>query len=680
MAYTLKLSNGTILLSLPDQQSDSVSTSLTLIGKNVNAYGTDLNDNFVRLMENFAGPTYPNSPLNGQLWFDDRNKQIKVYIKVNKDSGYFKTVGSPFIDTTKPTTLAAGDFWYDTTTQQMKFQADSTSTIVIGPQYDSSVGKSGWINEKWATSTGTTATVLSLYSNNKLVGVESDLEFTVSGTDPNSAYFFSIGKGYNAIYTATSKTFFYGTATSAQSLTDQYGNTVTVDQILTDNTNTILTHSVSIVNNTGTLSLGTNNDIQFSVTTSTNTAKMTIGGQNENFEIKVNPTNATAAAKLPAIHIDGTNNIVAMFTTTPITSVQISEDISIAPVPVDVDINGNVLIQGDLIVFGTQTNLKTQDLEVVDKNITLAWTTNPQGDDNFSDGGGIILRGTRDKSLLWQKATNSWSFTDNVNLIFSTSTYKINGIDLLSIDTLQSSVKYAPGLTSVGNLTSATIANLRIYQTSSNETVIGSTIPGGGNITIGDAGTAQVTFANKKLWNVGYPSANLTTTSSYRAQAATVGWVQDNIDIVRNPKFALTIDVTGKGDTPLDPNLDNWVIQTLTYLYDPNDPDQPYRAPVDARARVLATKFTTPLLYNVPSNYMDPGVPVAVDKEGVFDAVQVIGYSPYLRVTTNIPAATLGIHRCIKQYIVVGTYPSATWVAYVPGGASNNLVWSDGTW
>jgi hypothetical protein len=678
MAYTLKLSNGTILLSLPDQQSDSISTSLTLIGKNVNAYGTDLNDNFVRLMENFAGSSYPNAPLNGQLWFDDTSKQIKVYIKVNQNSGYFKAVGSPFILDTQPTTLATGDFWYDTTTQQMKFKSDSTSTIVIGPQYDSSVGKSGWINEKWATSTGTIATVLSLYSNNKLVGVESDLEFTVASSDPNYSYFVSIGKGYNAVYTATNITFFYGTSTSALSLTDKYGDIVTVDQILTDNTNTILVHPLSIVNNTGTLSLGTNNDIQFSVTTSTNTAKMTIGGQNENFEIKVNPTNATAAAKSSAIHIDGTNNILAIFTTTPITSVQISQDITVAPVSVDVDINGNVLIQGDLVVFGTQTNLKTQDLEVVDKNITLGWTTNSQGDDNFADGGGINLRGTRDKTISWYKSTNSWSFTDNINLIFSTATFKINSIDVLSQSSIF--VTTAPNLNTVGALTTTTIANLQIYQTASNETIIGSVIPGGGNITIGDAGTTQVTFANKKLWNVGYPSANLTTTSSYRAQAATVGWVQDNIDIVRNPKFALTIDVTGKADTPLDPNLDNWVIQTLTYLYDPNDPEYAYRAPVDARARVLATKFTTPLQYNVPSEYIDLGVPVSVDKQGVFNAAQVVGYSTAIRATTNIPAATLGIHRCIKQYIVVGTYPSATWVAYVPGGATNNLVWTDSTW
>jgi hypothetical protein len=414
-------------------------------------------------------------------------------------------------------------------------------------------------------------------------------------------------------------------------------------------------------------------------------------GQNENFELKVN--SSVRPDKPPVICIDGTNNILGIFTTKPITSVLISQDPGDPAVGVDVDINGNVLIQGDLVVLGTQTNIKTNDLEIVDKNIFLAWTqkTNPAGDvdyyDTVASGGGIVLRGKRDKHILWYDAPEIspggsrgyWDFTDNVNLQLVDSQLSIYGILALTKDTVYSN--YAPNLTQVGNLTSATIANLKIYNTGSGETIIGSVYPGGtGSITIGDSNTVQVNFANKKLWNVGYPSQNQTTTSSYRAQAATVGWVQDQVDIVKNSKYALTIDCTGKANAPTDPALNPWVIQNLSYLYDPNDPDLPYRAPVDARARVLITRFTTPFLPNVPSDYMDPGVPVAVDKQGVFDSQLVIAYSNYLRVSTDIPAAVLGVQRCIKQYIVTGNYPNATWVEYIPVGAPNNVVWSDGNW
>lgn len=696
MAYTLKLSNGTILLSLPDQQSDSVSTSLTLIGKNVNAYGADLNDNFVRLMENFASPTLPTAPLNGQLWFDDTNKQIKVYIKSTANSGYFKAVGSPWVNPSKPNTLATGDFWYDTTTKQMKFQADSTSTIVVGPAYDSTVGKSGWVNENWQTSLGTTATVLSLYSNNRLVAVASDVSFVVNGGDPNSNYFSSIGVGYNAVYTATNETKFLGTATNAEYLIDLINDTrISVQDILTDSTDTTLLHSLTIAVNTATLTLGVDGDFQFSSDNAASTATMFIGGQNEDFELKIN--SSTNPTKAPVLHVDGSNSVLGIFTTKPTISTQITipnNTLEETPetyitIPIDVDINGNVLIQGDLVVIGTSTQIKTQDLNVVDKQITLAWTSSVyQSSDLIVDYGGIRIKGEiRDKWFWWRNEsplttpTSSkgyWDLSDSLNLTLIDGQIRINGVVQLTYDTVYA--QYAPNLSTVGALTTTTIANLKIYQTSSNGTIIGSVVPGGGNITIGDATTDQVTFANKKLWEVGYPSQNQTTTSSYRAQAATVGWVQDNIDIVRNSKFALTIDATGKATTPLDPALNDWVIQNLTYLYDPNDSDIPYRAPVDARARVLITAFTTPYLPAVPSNYLEAGVPVSVDKAGFEESALVIGYSTFLRVTTNIPAATLGIHRCIKQYVVTGNYPAATWVEYLPGGAPNNLVWTDGTW
>jgi hypothetical protein len=703
MAYTLKLSNGTILLSLPDQQSDSVSTSLTLIGKNVNAYGTDLNDNFIKLMENFAGPSIPNSPLNGQLWFDDTAKQLKVYIKTTKDSGYFKSVGSPYIAPSAPNTFAVGDFWFDSTTKQMKFQADSTSTIVVGPSYDSSVGKSGWVNETWQTNAGTTATVLSLYVNNVLVEFVSERAFDVAPSDPRYSTYPQVKSGHTAIFNGTTKTTFIGTATYAENLIDtRYGTSIKVEDILTDSTDTTLYHSLSI---TGTtlpflLSLGGNQDFQFSVNTVTNTATMAIFGQDEDFELNVNST--LYPNKLPAIHIDGRNNILGIFTTKPTTSVLISQDPAAAAMGVDVDINGNVLIQGDLVVLGTQTNVKANDLEIVDKNIFLAWTqkTNPPGNveyyDTVADGGGIVLRGKRDKNILWYNDTEItaggskgyWDISDSVNLSYTDSQLSINRVLVLNKDTLYSN--YAPNLTQVGNLTSATIANLRISNTGTvNATTIAS-IPGGGDIIIG-AGFDSVTtvrFNNKKLFDVGYPSQQFLTTATYRAQAATVGFVQDQIDIRTNPKYALTIDATGVANTPLDPALNPWVIQNLTYLYDPNDSDLPYRAPNGARARVLITRFQTSATistsvnnpYAPTSNYVDLGIPVPVDQNGVFSAQQVVGYTNYFTVSSAVPARTLKVNRCIKQYYVTGTYPTATWVEYLPGSAPNNLVWSDGTW
>ena len=53
MTYFVNKTNGTAIV-VPDGTKDTTSTSLTLIGKLASSYGEDQNENFVRLLENFA--------------------------------------------------------------------------------------------------------------------------------------------------------------------------------------------------------------------------------------------------------------------------------------------------------------------------------------------------------------------------------------------------------------------------------------------------------------------------------------------------------------------------------------------------------------------------------------------------------------------------------------------------
>ena len=54
MAYTITLSNGTLLTTIQDGTVNQTSTSLALIGKNYAGYGTFLNSDLVHMLENFA--------------------------------------------------------------------------------------------------------------------------------------------------------------------------------------------------------------------------------------------------------------------------------------------------------------------------------------------------------------------------------------------------------------------------------------------------------------------------------------------------------------------------------------------------------------------------------------------------------------------------------------------------
>ena len=73
---------------------------------------------------------------------------------------------------------------------------------------------------------------------------------------------------------------------------------------------------------------------------------------------------------------------------------------------------GNVIMSGNLTVNGTTTTIDTTNLIVEDKNIEMASVDSPT--DSTADGGGITLKGTTDKTILWENDTNSWNFNQNI--------------------------------------------------------------------------------------------------------------------------------------------------------------------------------------------------------------------------------------------------------------------------
>lgn len=66
----------------------------------------------------------------------------------------------------------------------------------------------------------------------------------------------------------------------------------------------------------------------------------------------------------------------------------------------------DLYIIGNLDISGTTTVIDTTNLEIKDKNITLADTAAPT--DALADGGGITLKGTTDKTITYSNTNNRW--------------------------------------------------------------------------------------------------------------------------------------------------------------------------------------------------------------------------------------------------------------------------------
>lgn len=180
MSYVINKTDGNVLVTLLDGTTNT-DTGLTLIGRNYTSYGEIQNENFVRLLENFADNIPPGqsvgfTPLVGQLWYDTTNKRLRVYNAL----GQWDNVSEQTSGTTAPTSAKAGDQWYDTTNAQFKIYTGSTWQL-IGPGYTAGQGKSGAIVETIVDSANISHTVVNTYTNNHLVSITSyDPQFTVS--------------------------------------------------------------------------------------------------------------------------------------------------------------------------------------------------------------------------------------------------------------------------------------------------------------------------------------------------------------------------------------------------------------------------------------------------------------------------------------------------------------------
>jgi len=195
MAYIIYKNGNNILTVLDVGEVDSSTTSLDLIGKNVNNYGEFFNNNFVKLLTNFADDTQPNSPQEGQLWFDTSAGRLKIYDGSNWDS----TLGS-YVDNNEPANIGTGEFWFNDTTKQV-YAYDGNQFWLVGPHTPPQDGLIGFYTATFKIFDYVVPVdqyyPSVLYSRGEYVGMISDDNFTL---DPSSGtVFYSVNTSMNIV-------------------------------------------------------------------------------------------------------------------------------------------------------------------------------------------------------------------------------------------------------------------------------------------------------------------------------------------------------------------------------------------------------------------------------------------------------------------------------------------------
>jgi hypothetical protein len=181
MSYTINLTANNAIYTTVLDGTVNQTTGLNLIGRNYTNYGQAQNENFVKLLENFADNQDPRVtsgallPLKGTLWYDTGNRVLKVLNGVD-----FVPVSGRTVSSTAPTlSVSVGDQWYDAANQQLK-QWSGTAWVVIGPTYSNAQGKTGAFAETLIDVGNANHSVVSEYANGQLVSITSNDTFDLS--------------------------------------------------------------------------------------------------------------------------------------------------------------------------------------------------------------------------------------------------------------------------------------------------------------------------------------------------------------------------------------------------------------------------------------------------------------------------------------------------------------------
>ena len=213
MPYTVYKTNGVKLTTVEDGKLN-ISTDLQLVGKNYAGYGQVVNENFIKLLENFSNGTAPLNPLTGQIWYDSLTKRLKIYTGT-KWNQYLSTT----ISSNRPVDLTNGEFWFDSAALKLYIK-NRDSFVLIGP----SAGTVGGTSSGVGTSIIIADTTVEYEAIKLTIGeatpvVISPFTYNVDATDPFIGQYTKI---YNGITLAgadattgissTNGSYFWGTA------------------------------------------------------------------------------------------------------------------------------------------------------------------------------------------------------------------------------------------------------------------------------------------------------------------------------------------------------------------------------------------------------------------------------------------------------------------------------------
>lgn len=385
MSYIFNNSSGNPI-TVADGVIGSVG-AINMIGKNTTNYGTALNQNFYKLMENFAFNISPTGAITGQCWYDTQNLQLKVF-----NGTSWKAVGGVTNSEIQPSTPSTGDLWLDVTNQQLNVY-NGTSWIIVGPSSSATAGKNGFVTES-VTVGGTVYYVASLYANNTRVAIlfngPGTIDVTTATPSNPFAGFTILKPGINYSSSISGVGTNYGNISATGNISTTANITAGANIIATGNITTTANINAGNLTISGITNIGTVGNVRIS---GGSTGQVLSTDGSGNLSWIANGAGGGGTGNIGPTNINATGNIISSGYIA--TSANISALGNIAS-SLNITASGNITATGNvyatnlvghlgnLIVVGISSNPVTcvaQTNYAIKDAITLNLPTSPQAGD-----------------------------------------------------------------------------------------------------------------------------------------------------------------------------------------------------------------------------------------------------------------------------------------------------------